>query len=169
MKALPLVPEPLTAEAFAPFGDVIQTEGKEPDLINYGHTRKWANLMSVDTADSGGRTAVHLFEGGAAALPLRIEILERHPLGNQAFIPLHREPFLVVVARAGTAPKSSDVRAFITNGRQGVNYYKGTWHHYLVSPEDGTRYLVIDRAGPGVNFEEHTLDAVLVIESARAG
>ena len=73
MKALTLVPKPLTAEAFAPFGDVIQTEGKHPDLINYGHTRKWANLMSVDTADSGGRTAVHLFEGEAATLPLRIE------------------------------------------------------------------------------------------------
>lgn len=169
MNALPLRLQPLTAEAFAPFGDVIQAGGKTPERINYGHTHKWSDLARVDTADSGGRTVVHLFEGAATRLPLRIEVLECHPLGSQAFIPLHREPFLVVVARAGTAPKSGEVSAFLTNGHQGVNYHKGTWHHYLVSPVDGGQFLIIDRAGPGSNLEEHTLDKALVIESARTG
>jgi len=157
--------QPLTAEAFAPFGDVIQAEEKTAEIINYGHTSKWSDLARIDTGDSGGRTAVHLFEGAATHLPLRIEVLECHPLGSQAFVPLHREPFLVVVARAGAAPKSSEVTAFITNGHQGVNYHKGTWHHYLVSPLDGGQFLIIDRVGPGLNLQEHTLDTALVIQS----
>jgi ureidoglycolate lyase len=102
-------------------------------------------------------------------MPLRIEFLERHPLGSQAFVPLHREPFLLVVARAGQAPKTGEVRAFITNGHQGVNYHKGTWHHYLVAPVDGARFLIIDRMGPGKNYEEHVLEQPLLIESMRAG
>ena len=162
--ALQLIPKPLTRDAFAPFGQVIEGVGNEPEQINYGNTKKWADLARVDTGDGEGRPCVSLFEGSAVQLPLRIEILERHPLSSQAFIPLHDEPFLLIVARAGDVPKHEEVQAFITNGKQGINYHKGTWHHYLVAPVDGARFLIIDRAGPGKNCDECTLDRPLVIE-----
>jgi len=162
--ALTLVPQALTAEAFAPFGDVIEAASDSPEQINYGNTKKWADLALVDTADGDGHTAISMFEGLATRMPLRVEALERHPLGTQAFIPLHGEPFLLLVARAGDAPKHDEVHAFITNGQQGVNYHKGTWHHYLMAPVDGARFLIIDRAGPGGNCDFCTLDHALVIE-----
>ena len=165
MKALPLIPQPLTASAFAPFGDVIEGAGNSPEQINYGNTKKWADLARVDTADADGRTAISLFEGLATRMPLRIEALERHPLGTQAFIPLHGEPFLLIVAPAGDAPKHDEVRAFVTNGQQGVSYHKGTWHHYLMAPVDGARFLIIDRVGPGENCDLCTLDRALVVEN----
>ena len=164
MREIPLAPQLLTAEAFAPFGQVIEGVGDEPEQINDGNTKKWADLARVDTADGQGRTAVSLFEGSAVRLPLRVEGLERHPLSSQAFIPLHEEPFVVIVAKAGDAPKHGEVRAFITNGKQGVNYHKGTWHHYLIAPVDGARFLIIDRMGPGANCDFCTLDQALVIE-----
>ena len=165
--ALPLVPQLLTRDAFAPFGDVIEAVANSPEVINYGNTKKWADLAQVDTADAEGRTAISLFEGSATRMPLRVEALERHPLGTQAFIPLHGEPFLLLVARAGEVPKHGEVRAFITNGRQGVSYHKGTWHHYLMAPVDGARFLIIDRAGPGENCDLCKLDRALVVEAMK--
>ncbi len=155
--------EPLTAEAFAPFGDVIQRQGVIPQNINYGHTRKYPNLALVDTSEDGGETAMHLYRSQAATLPFLIERMERHPLGSQAFMPLHRQPFPVIVAPAGDEPDIDAIRGFITNGKQGINYDKGVWHHYQISLNGICDYLVIDRAGPENNCEERVLDRQLAI------
>lgn len=161
MKPVLLKLEPLTAGAFAPFGEVIQRNGAVPETINYGKTRKYADLARIETGE--GRPAIHLYRSEATGLPIIVERLERHPLGSQAFMPLHDRPFPVIVAPAGDRPLVEDIRGFISNGEQGINYCKGVWHHYQISLGGPAEYLVIDRKGGG-NFEEWVLDRPLHID-----
>ena len=144
-------PEPLTGEAFRPFGEVIDLEGRHAELINGGNTEKFAELASLAAAD-GGRLALHLYRSRPLNPPISIQLMERHPLGCQVFIPLHNRPFPVVVAAAGPAPGARDIRVFLSNGMQGVNLAAGTWHHYQLSLGQSSDYLVIDRADDGANF-----------------
>src|SRR5690606_25441965 len=136
--------EPLTKEAFAPFGDVIETEGSEFFLINNGSTRRYHKLATVETAAPEDQAIISIFAAEALEMPLVIRMLERHPLGSQAFIPLLGHPFLFVVAPPGDAPVPGHVRAFISNGRQGVNYRRGVWHHPVLTIEKRDEFLVVD-------------------------
>jgi ureidoglycolate lyase len=163
MKPDQLELQPLTAEAFEPFGDVIQRQGVIPEDINYEQTQKFADLALIDTSEGGGETAVHLYRSQAATLPFLVERMERHPLGSQAFMPLHQRPFPVIVAPAGDDPDIQTIRGFISSGDQGFNYHKGVWHHYQISLNGICDYLVIDRIGPKDNCEEWVLDRKLVI------
>jgi len=165
MKPPSLAVEALSAEAFEAFGDVIEAKPELGTSINYGVTTKFPDLVNLDVAAEGGRPAVHLYECEPLGLPLLIEVMERHPLGSQAFFPLHDRPFLVVVAAAGEAPDASGIRAFITNGQQGINLRRGVWHHYQITLDRRSRYLVVDRQGPGENFDEHRLSQALLIEN----
>jgi ureidoglycolate lyase len=99
-------------------------------------------------------------------LPFKIRLLERHPLGSQAFYPLHKRPFPVVVALAGDNPGLTDLRVFLSNGRQGVNIHPGVWHHYQLSLEQDSDYIVIDRAGPGDNCDEYQLKEAVLLKPA---
>jgi ureidoglycolate lyase len=148
-----LEPEPLTADAFAGFGDVVQT-GEAYELINRGMARQFADLAMIDVAADGGSPRVSIYRARPHELPLTIAMLERHPLSSQFFMPLHGEPFLIVVAPAGENPDASAMRAFVTNGRQGINYHRGTWHHPLIAVRDQSEFLVVDRAGCGRNCDE---------------
>lgn len=150
MRTLPI--EPLTRERFAPFGDVIETEGREHFLINNGSTRRYHALATVETDD---KAILSLFAAEALQMPLVIRMLERHPRGSQAFVPLLGHPFLIVVAPAGDRPDPAQVRAFASNGRQGVNYHRGVWHHPVLCVEKRDEFLVVDRSGPGPNCDEH--------------
>jgi ureidoglycolate lyase len=154
MKALAI--EPLTREAFAPFGDVIELEGAKQIPINLGTTIRYHDLAKVDVTDEGGRTLVNLFRGQPRALPFEITMMERHPLGSQAFIPLNDKPYLVVVAPAGELDESK-IRAFVTSGWQGVNYAKGVWHHPLLALGEVSDFIVVDRGGDGHNLNEQNL------------
>lgn len=147
-------PEKLTRAAFSPFGDVLETEGIDPDLINFGHTQKFARLAEVTTLDNG-RAELSIYRSSTVVLPFRIRLMECHPLGSQAFYPLHQRPFPVVVAKAAAPPGPEDLRVFLTNGRQGVNLHAGVWHHYQLSLGQDSDYLVIDRGGEGDNYREH--------------
>jgi len=149
-----LAVEPLTAAAFAPFGEVVEA-GARAELINEGTARQYAELATIDAAVQGGRPRVSLYRAEERRWPLAIRMLERHPLGSQLFMPLSADPFLVVVAPPSAVPDPASVRAFLTNGRQGVNYRRGTWHHPLIALASGCEYLVIDRGGPGSNCEEY--------------
>ncbi|TBV11116.1 ureidoglycolate lyase [Stutzerimonas kirkiae] len=147
--------EPLTQSAFAPFGDVIESAGRDFFMINNGSTRRYHRLSTVETAAAEDEVLISIFRAQALPRPLPIAMLERHPLGSQAFMPLHGKPFLIVVAPIGEEPQPGQIHAFISNGRQGVNYRRGVWHHPVLSiaPEDD--FLVIDRAGAGNNCDEH--------------
>ena len=148
-----LNPEPLTAEAFAPFGSVMQASDDAVKLhINRGHAIRYDALAEVDVADGGGVPVISLFR----AKPLGELVLrefERHPLGSQSFVPLSGRPYLVAVAPAG-AFDAARVRLFRAEGHQGVHYRKGVWHHFLLVLDAESDFLVIDRAGPGDNCDE---------------
>ncbi|ESJ26652.1 ureidoglycolate hydrolase [Cupriavidus sp. HPC(L)] len=152
--SLPLIAQPLTADAFAPFGDIIESDGHAPIVINQGMCHRFHDLAEVDVSSNDGRPLINLFESQPYALPLALTSFERHPLGSQAFIPLGDAPFLVVVAPPGDTVEPHAVRAFVTNGRQGVNYRKGVWHHSLIVTEGVARFIVVDRGGPGNNCDE---------------
>jgi len=148
-----LVAESLTAGAFAAFGDVVEARGRS-GLINNGTTRQFGDLAGIDVAAEGGRPCVSSYRATPYPLPLAIHMLERHPLGSQLFMPLSGERFLVVVAPPAAVPDQGAVRAFVTDGHQGVNYRRGTWHHPLIALAGTGEFLVIDRAGPGSNCDE---------------
>jgi ureidoglycolate lyase len=155
---------PLSAEAFAPFGDVIETEGKEPRWINENTCRRFDELARIDVAEGGGRPVLCVFEASPRSLPLRVRALERHPKSSQAFYPLSTRPFLVVVATDGTSPSAGRLRAYVSSGRQGVNYRRNTWHHPLIALGEVSRFLVIDRGGSDENCEELALDEEVLVE-----
>jgi ureidoglycolate lyase len=144
--------------AFARFGDVIETRDAAYYPINEGTSERFHDLAAVDVAEGGGRALINIFRGQPRDLPLAIRMMERHPLGSQAFIPLGTNPWLVVVAPASGAPNPSDLRAFAAGAGQGVNYHRGVWHHPLIALDGVSDFLVIDRGGPGSNCDEYVLD-----------
>jgi ureidoglycolate lyase len=147
-----LVPEPLTAEAFVPFGSVIEASDEAVKLdINQGHAVRYDRLADIDVADEGGVPIVSLFRARPLAEPV-LRAFERHPLGSQTFVPLSGRPYLVAVAPAGPFDPAK-IRLFRAEPNQGVHYRKGIWHHFLLVLDESD-LLVIDRAGRGDNCEE---------------
>ena len=146
-----LTPEPLTAEAFAPFGEVIEASPASATPINYGWTTRFDALAHVEAGD--GAAIVSIFRSKPLE-PLVLKVFERHPLGSQAFMPLQARPYLVAVAPKGDLDLAM-VRVFRAAPHQGVNYAPGTWHHFLLALESESDFLVVDRAAaPGENLDE---------------
>ncbi|MBW3097000.1 ureidoglycolate lyase [Pseudohoeflea coraliihabitans] len=150
-----LVLEPLTADAFAPFGTVISVEGAERRLINNGTTERFHALAMADTEMQGGRTILSIFRGQPRQFPYAVTMMERHPLGSQAFVPLSPRPWIAVVApdRDG---RPGAPRAFYVSGATGLQYGRNVWHHPLIAVGAASDFLVVDREGPGDNLEEAT-------------
>lgn len=149
----PLVPEPLTRAAFAPFGEVIETDGAEVRIINQGFAKRFHALAHAETGD--GRAIVSIFRAIRRPSPIRIDMLERHPLGSQAFAPLQPHDWLVVVAEdAGAAPDLTTLRCFRARGDQGVNYGRGVWHFPVLILTETQDFMIVDRDGPGENLNE---------------
>jgi ureidoglycolate lyase len=147
-----LTPQPLTKAAFAPFGDVIEIDGATHYGINQGFAERFHDLARIDTGADGGETIISFFVAEPRPLPIEIKLMERHPISSQAFYPLQDRPWLVVVAEDPLSPQS--LRAFQASGRQGVNYARNVWHYPLLVHDAASRFLIIDRKGPGKNLEE---------------
>lgn len=147
--------EPLTKEAFAAFGQVIETEGSKHFMINNGSTERYHRLAEVELGRADDKAIISIFRANRLAYPLAIKMLERHPQGSQAFVPMQGQRFLIVVAPPAGTPSANEIRAFISNGRQGVNYGMGVWHHPILALEDASDYLIVDRTGEGNNCDEH--------------
>lgn len=142
--------EPLTAEAFAPFGAVIEADHARSFLINEGRCRRYHALATADPG-AEGQVILSIFRATAWPRPIRIAMLERHPLGGQAFIPMERHTWLAVVAEE---PEPRACRAFLVRGDQGLQIARGVWHHPLLALAPVHDFLVVDRAGPGDNLDE---------------
>ena len=141
--------EPLTAMAFAPFGDVLDASG-DFRLINAGLCRRHHDRAVLDFG-LDGRAGISIFKAEPRALPYAFDLIECHPDGSQAFLPMTADPFLVIVAESPAhAP-----RAFLTNGRQGINLHRGTWHGVLTPLHPPGLFAVVDRIGPTPNLQEH--------------
>jgi ureidoglycolate lyase len=152
---------PLDAHSFAPFGDVLQTDGPPDKLINQGLCGRYHDRAALDFGPDG-RAGLSLFLAQPRSLPYRLDMVERHPDGAQAFIPMHQQPFLVIVA-ADQGGQPGTPLAFVTNGAQGINLHRGTWHGVLTPLSAPGRFAVIDRIGPGANLQEHWFKAPFTV------
>ena len=145
--------EPLTKESFAPFGDVIEYRD-EPLNNNQGRCKKYSALATINTGHSGA-IHTHLFlQSEAIQFPYYLQVFERHPIGCQMFMPLNKEPYLVVVTTGYKAPEPEGIRCFLVKDGQGVVYAPGVWHHPLLAMCDNAQFLVADPANAGTNLEE---------------
>jgi ureidoglycolate lyase len=161
-----LKPLPLTAERFAPFGDVIETSATSTQGMNNARFERFNDLadVNIDTG-KGGHVAISIARSQTPAIfPLRVDMVERHPLGSQAFIPLELFSFTIVVAPPGESVDVDELQSFVTNGKQGINYHRGTWHMPLMSNKEGQRFLIVDRAPGDGNCEEVILDQAVIIK-----
>lgn len=154
MSELHISIEPLSAAAFAPYGQVIEVAGAQHFTINGGMTERYHDLARVELGGAGARPLISIFRGKSYELPLTLKMVERHPLGSQAFYPLSARPFLVIVA-PGISGTPGKPRAFLTAPGQGVNIAMNTWHGVLTPLEAEADFLVVDRGGEGNNLEEH--------------
>jgi len=153
--------EKFTAEALAPFGDLLAATGAPDKLINQGKCARFHDKARLDFSD--GKAGISIFKGEKETLPLALEMVERHPLGSQAFVPMSAEPFLVVVASDDNGvPKTP--RAFLTAPGQAINFHRGTWHGVLAPLSKPGLFAVIDRIGSGANLEEHWFETPFTIE-----
>lgn len=148
-----IAPEPLTAAAFAPFGEVLEAAGDPDRLINQGLCSRFHDRARMDFGPDG-RAGLSLFHAQARSLPYRLEMVERHPDGSQAFIPMTQAPFLVIVA-ADEGGRPGRPLAFLTAPGQGINLARGTWHGVLTPLASPGLFAVVDRIGPTPNLEEY--------------
>lgn len=153
-----LAVRPLTKESFAPFGEVLETQSAEMRLINAGACTRFHALATVETRGEGARAVVSLFRSEPTALPLRLSMMERHPLGSQAFWPLSGGDWLVAVAPDENGRPGAPL-VFRASGSQGVCYAPNVWHHPLLALGQVSDFLIVDRDGPGVNLEEAPYEA----------
>ncbi|RMA41507.1 ureidoglycolate lyase [Rhodophyticola porphyridii] len=152
--------QPLTAAAFAPFGDVLEAKGPPDRLINQGLCGRFHDRARLSFAD--GRAGISLFRAEPRTLPYTLDLLERHPLGSQAFLPMTEYPFLVTVAPDADGRPGTPL-AFLTTPGQGINLHAGTWHGVLTPLHAPGLFAVVDRIGPGDNLEEHFLAKPVMI------
>ncbi len=151
-----LKPEPLTRASFAAFGDVVEIEGAEHYAINQGFAERFNDLANVDVSSEGGSVNTSIVVAKPRALPIALELMERHPLGSQIFYPLQDRPWLVAVC--GDPHDLQSFRLFSATGLQGINYGRNVWHHPLLVLDANSRFMVVDRKGPGKNLEEIRLE-----------
>ena len=154
--------KPLTANAFAPYGDVLEFAGEPDRLINQGNCGRHHDLANLDFGEAG-RAGISLFNAIPRSLPYILDMVERHPEGSQAFLPMTQHPFLVIVA-----PDENGIpgppEAFITSPGQGINLHRGTWHGVLTPLHAPGHFAVVDRIGNTLNLEEHWFETQYVVQ-----
>ena len=155
-----IVIQPMTAVAFAPFGDLIDCSGAADKIINQGLCGRFHDRAQMDFSD--GRAGISLFRAEPRHLPLSLEMVERHPEGSQAFIPMSEHGFLVIVA-PDDAGKPGQPLAFETAPGQAINFHRGTWHGVLTPLHAPGLFAVVDRIGDGANLEEHWFETAFQV------
>ncbi len=147
-------PIKITKVNFAPYGDLISSDGVEPIDINSGYAKRFNNLANIDISKNKGEAIVSIFSALKRTFPMKIDMMEKHPLGSQAFMPMKEITFLSFVAPPGETPEINKIQSFIIPPKMGINYKPGVWHFPLISIEN-TNFLVIDRKGNGENLIIH--------------
>ncbi len=156
MKNLVVKPKPITKQNFIKFGDMITTTDIKPIEINNGYAKRYDGIANLNTKKGNGEFTISIFSALKRSFPMKVDMMEKHPLGSQAFIPMKETVFLSFVAPEGNKPDLARVEAFIIPKGIGVNYNPGIWHFPLISTED-MNFLVVDRKGEGDNLIIHDL------------
>ena len=147
-------PKKISRKNFKKFGDLISTKKNRPININNGYAKRYDNLGKINTSIKKGKTIISIFSAKTRKFPMKVDMMEKHPLGSQAFVPMSETNFLVFVAPKGKKPNTKKIESFIVPKQNGINYKPGIWHFPLISTED-TNFLVIDRKGDGENLIIH--------------
>jgi ureidoglycolate lyase len=155
-------PKPITKENFSKFGDMITTANIKPIEINDGYAKRFDGIANLNTSQDNGEAIISIFSALKRTFPMKIDMMEKHPLGSQAFIPMKQTTFLVLVAPEGNKPDLNKIEAFIIPPEIGVNYNPGTWHFPLIATED-MNFLVVDRKGSGDNLVIENIEKEEVI------
>ena len=152
-----ITPIPITKENFAKYGDMISTKDIKPLEINNGYAKRYDGIANLNTSSDNGETTISIFSALKRNFPMKIDMMEKHPLGSQAFIPMKETTFLTLVAPEGEKPDIEKIESFIVPKGIGVNYKANVWHFPLISTED-MEFLVIDRKGSGENLVIENLE-----------
>ena len=155
-------PIKITRSNFAAYGDLISSDDIKPMDINAGYAKRFDNLANISVSKDGGKPIVSIFSALKRKFPMKIDMMEKHPLGSQAFIPMNETTFLCFVAPPGESPEIDKLQSFIIPPKTGINYKPGIWHFPLISTED-TDFLVIDRKGNSENLVIHKFDKEKVV------
>ena len=155
-------PKKINGKNFKKFGDLISTRKRRPIKINNGYANRYDNLCKINTSTKNGSTIVSIFSAKKRKFPLNIKMMEKHPLGSQAFIPMKESTFLVFVAPQGEKPNVKKIESFIVPKQTGVNYKPGIWHFPLISKKK-MNFLVVDRKGKGNNLKIHSFKKEKII------
>ena len=147
-------PIKITRTNFAAYGDLISSDDIKPMDINAGYAKRFDNLAHINTSKDEGKTVVSIFSALKRTFPMKIDMMEKHPLGSQTFIPMKETTFLSFVAPPDEKPNIDKIESFIISPRTGINYKPDIWHFPLISTEN-TNFLVIDRKGNGENLIIH--------------
>lgn len=153
--------QPLTAAAFAPFGDVIDCGGDPDKIINAGMCGRYHDRAQMQFGQDG-RAGISLFNATPRSFPYVLDLMERHPEGSQAFVPMTEHPFLVTVAPDADGRPGAPL-AFLTAPGQAINIYANIWHGVLTPLHAPGLFAVIDRIGDTPNLEEFLLDPPYVV------
>ena len=155
-------PVKISRSNFSSYGDLISTDDIDPMNINEGYAKRFDNLANLDTSKDSGKTIVSIFSALKRTFPMKIHMMEKHPLGTQAFIPMKETTFLAFVAPSGESPEIDKIQSFIIPAKMGINYKPGIWHFPLISTEN-INFLVIDRKGSGDNLIIHKFEKEKII------
>jgi ureidoglycolate lyase len=157
-----ITPKKITKENFAKFGELITTDDIIPISINDGYAKRFDGIVNLDTSKDNGEATISIFSALKRTFPMNIDMMEQHPLGSQAFIPMKETTFLSFVAPNGEKPDLDKIEAFIIPPGLGVNYKTGTWHFPLIATEN-MNFLVVDRKGSGDNLNVQKLEENQII------
>ena len=150
-------PKLISKENFKKFGDMITTSGIKPLEINDGYAKRFDGIANLNTKKDNGESTISIFSALKRSFPMKVDMMEKHPLGSQAFIPMKETVFLAFVAPEGDEPDLNKIESFIVPNGIGVNYNAGVWHFPLIATED-MNFLVVDRLGDGDNLVLHDLN-----------
>ena len=150
-------PKKITRKNFQKFGDLISIKKKKSININDGYAKRFDNLCKINTSSKKGKTIMSIFSAKKRKFPMNIKMMEKHPLGSQAFVPMNETTFLVFVAPKGKRPNTKKIESFIVPKQTGINYKPGIWHFPLISSKN-MNFLVIDRKGIGNNLAIHNFE-----------
>ena len=156
-------PTKISRSNFAAYGDLISVEDIKSVDINSGYAKRFDDIADLNTSKDGGKTIVSIFSALKRTFPMKIDMMEKHPLGSQAFIPMKETTFFAFVAPPAEKPEIDKIRSFIVPPGKGINYKPGVWHFPLISTED-MNFLVIDRKGSGNNLLIHNFDERITLE-----
>ena len=155
-------PVKISRSNFSSYGDLISTDDINPMNINEGYAKRFDNLANLDTSKDSGKTIVSIFSALKRTFPMKIHMMEKHPLGTHAFIPMKETTFLAFVAPSGESPEIDKIQSFVIPPKRGINYKPGIWHFPLISTEN-INFLVIDRKGSGDNLIIHKFEKEKII------